>query len=385
MRRRGRRASTARRRRSPTRSNARAPLPRARLRRSSNACARGLRASPRPAHPRRARRDRRAPPPRRDLRALPALRGRAATDSSRKPVRLLLVPLRRGRAHTTLRGMYALGGGAQALADTLAESITPSGGTPPRHDRAPRSHFDARGRAESASRSSAARGRGHARRRQQPHRLGHLRQARRRRAHARGRARATQSPARLGRVSDFPEPRRRGRAPPPFRARARARRLARGRSVRRRERALHARRRARLGRARARGQARRQRLHLHRRRAVVHLPLRRVRARGARTGARSKRSGRACTPRSPNWARAPKSSRRPRRAPSTNARADASAWSAAPRTPDVLGSERPDAQDSRPQPLPHGDTVFPGNGLAPVTHSALIVANEIAPPGCRSR
>jgi phytoene dehydrogenase-like protein len=27
-----------------------------------------------------------------------------------------------------------------------------------------------------------------------------------------------------------------------------------------------------------------------------------------------------------------------------------------------------------------GDTVFPGNGVAAVTHSALIVANEIAPP-----
>lgn len=32
-----------------------------------------------------------------------------------------------------------------------------------------------------------------------------------------------------------------------------------------------------------------------------------------------------------------------------------------------------------------GDTVFPGNGLAPTTHSALIVANEIAPPGKRRR
>jgi phytoene dehydrogenase-like protein len=28
-----------------------------------------------------------------------------------------------------------------------------------------------------------------------------------------------------------------------------------------------------------------------------------------------------------------------------------------------------------------GDTVFPGGGVAAVTQSALIVANEIAPPG----
>jgi hypothetical protein len=27
-----------------------------------------------------------------------------------------------------------------------------------------------------------------------------------------------------------------------------------------------------------------------------------------------------------------------------------------------------------------GDTVFPGQGVAAVTHSALIAANEIAPP-----
>jgi C-3',4' desaturase CrtD len=32
-----------------------------------------------------------------------------------------------------------------------------------------------------------------------------------------------------------------------------------------------------------------------------------------------------------------------------------------------------------------GDTVFPGGGVAAVTHSALIVANEIAPPADRSR
>ncbi|MDT7806794.1 MAG: hypothetical protein QOJ70_607, partial [Acidobacteriota bacterium] len=31
-----------------------------------------------------------------------------------------------------------------------------------------------------------------------------------------------------------------------------------------------------------------------------------------------------------------------------------------------------------------GDTVFPGNGVAAVTHSALVVANEIAPPARRS-
>ncbi|HJQ33939.1 MAG TPA: NAD(P)/FAD-dependent oxidoreductase [Pyrinomonadaceae bacterium] len=49
-------------------------------------------------------------------------------------------------------------------------------------------------------------------------------------------------------------------------------------------------------------------------------------------------------------------------------------------SPEVYG---PDALTHR-APVPHlfmvGDTVFPGNGLAAVTHSALVVANEIAPP-----
>jgi C-3',4' desaturase CrtD len=50
------------------------------------------------------------------------------------------------------------------------------------------------------------------------------------------------------------------------------------------------------------------------------------------------------------------------------------------RTPDLL--EGPHALTHRthvPNLLLVGDTVFPGAGLAPVTHSALVVANEIAP------
>jgi phytoene dehydrogenase-like protein len=51
-----------------------------------------------------------------------------------------------------------------------------------------------------------------------------------------------------------------------------------------------------------------------------------------------------------------------------------------PRTPDLL--EGPHALTHRtsvPNLLLVGDTVFPGPGLAPVTHSALVVANELAP------
>jgi C-3',4' desaturase CrtD len=50
------------------------------------------------------------------------------------------------------------------------------------------------------------------------------------------------------------------------------------------------------------------------------------------------------------------------------------------RTPDLLGG--PGALTHRthvPNLLLVGDTVFPGPGLAPVTHSALVVANELAP------
>lgn len=51
-----------------------------------------------------------------------------------------------------------------------------------------------------------------------------------------------------------------------------------------------------------------------------------------------------------------------------------------PRTPDLLNG--PHALTHRthvPNLLLVGDTVFPGPGLAPVTHSALVVANELAP------
>ena len=51
-----------------------------------------------------------------------------------------------------------------------------------------------------------------------------------------------------------------------------------------------------------------------------------------------------------------------------------------PRTPDLLGG--PHAlthKTSIPNLLLVGDTVFPGAGLAAVTHSALVVANELAP------
>ena len=56
-----------------------------------------------------------------------------------------------------------------------------------------------------------------------------------------------------------------------------------------------------------------------------------------------------------------------------------------PRTPDLL--EGPAALTHRtnvPNLLLVGDTVFPGPGLAPVTHSALVVANELAPSKARS-
>lgn len=54
------------------------------------------------------------------------------------------------------------------------------------------------------------------------------------------------------------------------------------------------------------------------------------------------------------------------------------------RTPDLL--EGPEALTHRthvPNLLLVGDTVFPGAGLAPVTHSALVVANELARPKSR--
>lgn len=56
-----------------------------------------------------------------------------------------------------------------------------------------------------------------------------------------------------------------------------------------------------------------------------------------------------------------------------------------PRTPQALLSNIQTHKTHVPNLYLTGDTVFPGNGLAPVTHSALIVANEIAPPGVRRR
>lgn len=55
------------------------------------------------------------------------------------------------------------------------------------------------------------------------------------------------------------------------------------------------------------------------------------------------------------------------------------------RTPGLLyGPDALTHQTSIPNLLLVGDTVFPGAGLAPVTHSALVVANEIAPVKTKS-
>lgn len=54
-----------------------------------------------------------------------------------------------------------------------------------------------------------------------------------------------------------------------------------------------------------------------------------------------------------------------------------------PRTPQALLSNIQTHKTHVPNLYLTGDTIFPGNGLAPVTHSALVVANEIAPPGLR--
>ncbi len=51
-----------------------------------------------------------------------------------------------------------------------------------------------------------------------------------------------------------------------------------------------------------------------------------------------------------------------------------------PRTPSALLSNIQTHRTHVPNLYLTGDTIFPGNGLAPVTHSALIVANAIAPP-----
>lgn len=47
---------------------------------------------------------------------------------------------------------------------------------------------------------------------------------------------------------------------------------------------------------------------------------------------------------------------------------------------DTFGANSPTHRTTIPNLYMVGDTVFPGNGVAAVTHSALIVANEIAPP-----
>jgi len=47
---------------------------------------------------------------------------------------------------------------------------------------------------------------------------------------------------------------------------------------------------------------------------------------------------------------------------------------------DLFGANAPTHRTHIPNLLMVGDTVFPGNGLAAVTHSALIAANELAPP-----
>ena len=51
----------------------------------------------------------------------------------------------------------------------------------------------------------------------------------------------------------------------------------------------------------------------------------------------------------------------------------------------VFGANAPTHRTHVPNLLMTGDTVFPGNGVAAVTHSALVVANELAPPAGRSR
>ena len=51
---------------------------------------------------------------------------------------------------------------------------------------------------------------------------------------------------------------------------------------------------------------------------------------------------------------------------------------------DVFGANAPTHRTHIPNLLLVGDTVFPGNGLAAVTHSALIAANELAPQSRRN-
>jgi phytoene dehydrogenase-like protein len=51
---------------------------------------------------------------------------------------------------------------------------------------------------------------------------------------------------------------------------------------------------------------------------------------------------------------------------------------------EVFGANAPTHRTTTPNLLLVGDTVFPGAGLAAVTHSALVAANELAPPTRRS-
>jgi phytoene dehydrogenase-like protein len=53
------------------------------------------------------------------------------------------------------------------------------------------------------------------------------------------------------------------------------------------------------------------------------------------------------------------------------------------RTPEAFGPNALTHRTSIPNLFMVGDTVFPGNGVAAVTQSALVVANEIAPPSRR--
>ena len=56
------------------------------------------------------------------------------------------------------------------------------------------------------------------------------------------------------------------------------------------------------------------------------------------------------------------------------------------RTPDLLaGPHALTHKTAVPNLLLVGDTVFPGAGLAPVTHSALVAADELAPPGAGAK
>jgi C-3',4' desaturase CrtD len=52
-------------------------------------------------------------------------------------------------------------------------------------------------------------------------------------------------------------------------------------------------------------------------------------------------------------------------------------------SPELYENNAPTHRTAVPRLLLVGDTVFPGNGVAAVTHSALVVANEIAPPARR--